>query len=283
MKPLPYDKVKQLIPGNNSTPGNHAKSLQNMLAGLQFTDCSPIPFDVPDALAFFRAQGNDIHLVSAPEFMAYRAAIFCEKNPKVTHGVELSHGTRSTALYFIENDTPYIAVVHSFDPEVNIMLTRAEEIRDNHNRVGKSLLSINDSMIRRGLTYAKDMKSVAALSSPLERELTVAAMDGTLVFVSDPILQIIARDGALDVCEEYARMLNRKDYTCERLCVLTSQEIRDHGLTPKFVEPRSVLLGGDDYLYGFINVNASRRFSSICRARGVKYCANNGVSRGGSP
>jgi len=282
MKPLPYDKVKQLIPGNDSTLGNHAKSLQNMLAGLQFTDCSPAPFDVPGAIAYARGLGSDIHLVSAPEIMAYRAAIFREKNPKLTHGTELSHVTRSTALYFIENDKPYVAVIHSDDPEVNIMLTRAEEIRNNHVRAGKSPISIDDPVIRRGLTYAKDMKSVATLCSPEGRELSVVDTDGTSVFGSDPILQIIARNCEIDVCEEYAQMLARKDYTCGFVCSLNPEEIRDLGLIDKIVEPRAVLLGGVVNL-DFVCVNASSRFINNCRARGVKYCAKNIVSRGGSP
>jgi len=281
MKPLPYDKVKQLIPGNESSSTQNTKSLQSMLEGLQFTDCSPTSTDAPGALAYVRGLGSDIHLVSAPEIMAYRAAIFREKNPPVTHGVELSHVTRSTALYFIENDTPYIAIVHSFDPEVNIMLTRAEEIRDNHNRTRNSPLSIDDRVIRRGLTYAKDMKSVAALCSPDGRDLSVVDTDGSSAFGSDPILQIIARDGSFDVCEEFAQMLVRKDYTCGRVYSLTPQQIRDLGLTDKIVEPRAVLLGGDDLCFF---VYACRQFYNYNgRARGVERSAKNVVNRGGSP
>jgi|GEM_PF-1959666 len=275
MKPLPYDKVKQLIPANESTPAQTAKSLQSMLAGLQFTDCSESWTDAFGAMSYVREQHSGFQLVSAPEFMAYRAALYSEKEPLWTHSTFLAQVTRSVALYFIENDAPYIAVIHSVDPEVNVLLTRAQEIRDNHIRTGKSLLSIDDSVIRRGLTYAKDMKSMAALCSPAGRELTVAE-DGTSAFGNDPIVQIIARDGTLNVCEEYAHMLTRKGHDHAFVCSLTSKHLSDLCLTENSVEPRIVIIGGDTTLDNFSSVEVDHLFGAVRgRARGVKYCANN--------
>ena len=217
-----------------------------------FTAESSNDLTLPEAVAFARDRHSILQ--SAREAVAFRLAA------GGAHGANKYQVTRTSALYFQDNQEFYVAF--DDDPAQNILLTRAQEGYDAHSSAGRWLVKKSDPLIRGALQRAAKADRIV----PVPLENTVRLSTTTRNGASEYGASKLVRATIGDLAERYAGFLQQQGYRQGYEWLLTPANLAQLGIDRDHVEIRRVGVGGDVIMY-YLYANGRCFFG---RARGVR-------------
>jgi len=158
--------------------------------------------------------------------------------------------TRTTAVYVKMNGKWYIAIDDIADPEKNIILTRAQELYDAHDKEGKCVLPKDDPYVKGILERAEKADRIVEVheegSVRYEEgsvKLSTAQKNGKSDFGQHATNQAIFQE----VAEPHAQYLKRNYYDPCHCWTLTTEGVERLHLKDNEVEVRGVSLGGKSF------------------------------------
>lgn len=193
-------------------------------ADTRFTASSPQTLNWPDSVEYATRHASGTVLQSAAEAIAMRIALE-RKGPAARDHSEEAQTTRTTTVYFQENNRWYAAFDDIADPEQNLLLARPIDGCRAHMNYGKWRVPRQDYLVQETIQRAGRGQRIVELHGASFLELRLIDRDENPCFAGHPLIDAMVGDMA----GRYATFLLEQGYVRMHLHLLPP-DVLEHEL-----------------------------------------------------